>query len=151
MVALDGGKSTGWSQSGDMTRIELATCSFREFRPEMGQPIRITRGHPRWRLPYRLAGTVPELAPDAIEWAMKDDPAGFAARYQARMDYLTPEWIANTLRFQFPDGRLVLLCFEQVWGQLLPPAEVCHRRAFAEWWESKTDDQVPELSARPLL
>ncbi len=131
--------------------IALATCSYREFRPEMGLSIRITRGQPRWRLPYALAGKVLFLAPSAHEWAMKDDPAGFVEAYQARMDELTPEWIGGNLEFTFPEGRLVLLCFEQVWGQPLPPAQVCHRRAFAEWWEGRTGEEVPELSERPLL
>jgi hypothetical protein len=135
---------------GSAPPIELATCSYREFKPEMGLPIRITRGHPRWRLGYSLAGKVAELAPSAEEWAVTDDPGGFVAAYQSRMDSLGVEWIANRLRFAFPEGRLVLLCFEQVWGQALPPELICHRRAFAEWWESRTGEEVPEVSARPL-
>jgi hypothetical protein len=134
---------------GESVRGRLATCSYRAFRPEMGLAVRITRGHPRWRLPYVLAGKVNSLAPDATEWALRDDPAAFVAHYQARMDGLTVEGVAAELAGEFPDGRLVLLCFEDVWGQVLAPALVCHRRAFAEWWQDRIGDMVPELSEEP--
>jgi hypothetical protein len=35
----------------------LATCSYRAFRPEMGHAVRITRGAPRYKLGYELAGS----------------------------------------------------------------------------------------------
>ena len=91
------------------------------------------------------------LALDATERAMRDDPAGFVPHYQARMDALTVEGIAAELEAAYPEGRIVLLCFEDVHGRELPPAQICHRRTFAEWWQDRAGDVVPELSERPLL
>lgn len=36
----------------------------------------------------------------------------------------------------------VLLCFES----LKTPGQFCHRRIFAEWWESITGEVIPELT-----
>lgn len=129
----------------------LATCSYRAFRPEMGAAVRITRGAPRWRLHYQIAGTIPELAPTAREFGIKDG-AEFTAAYQVRLTEVGFDRVAELLKATVPRGRIVLCCFESLSAVALdvPQPYICHRRCFAEWWEAQTGDVVPELSEEPL-
>ncbi|MFF7586721.1 DUF488 family protein [Kitasatospora purpeofusca] len=122
--------------------ITLFTSRFQQFRPEQGVPVRITRGAPRFRLPYQLLHTVAELAPGAA-YFNRPQPE-FTAAYRADLAALGAHRIAERLGAiaeQEREQRLVLLCFED----LAKPNEWCHRRIFAEWWLEATGDQVREL------
>lgn len=105
-------------------------------------PIRFTRGHPRFKLRYQLAGSIPVLAPTKDEFAIRDD-AAFTAAYRARLDTLDfaeiAAEIAAIVDTAGADGA-VLLCFEDV-----RIGDVCHRSIFAQWWEDHTGVPVPEL------
>lgn len=108
-------------------------------------PVRITLGAPRWKLPYRLAGTVTVLAPTRAIFALKDS-AGFEAAYRAHLDQAGTAAVVAELERVAADNPgtpgLVLLCFEDV-ERLGDSA--CHRRMFARWWEEATGQAVPEL------
>ena len=106
--------------------------------------VRITIGHPRFHLGYRLAGTIPELAPrrDMLGKA----PAEFAALYTALLEerggveQLTQRFAAVAAEAR--SAALVLLCFED----LRKPDVFCHRRVFAEWWEAQTGAVIEEIA-----
>ncbi|MBM9505290.1 DUF488 family protein [Actinacidiphila acididurans] len=104
--------------------------------------MRITRGAPRFKLPYPLAHSVRELAPRG-DYFDKPRPE-FTAAYRADLDHLGSQTVAELLRAiadASGDHRLVLLCFED----LADPAQWCHRRIFAAWWKDTTGDDVREL------
>jgi hypothetical protein len=114
----------------------------------MGVPVRTTITAPRWKLPYELRHKIMEIAPDkAFLRAPKPE---FTARYFAKLDEVTPAWLIEVMTRiagQAGDGRLVLLCFED----LTKPGEWCHRSLFAEWWLDKTGEQVREIAAPPPM
>ncbi len=100
-------------------------------------PIRITVGHPRFKLEYKLADTITELAPDR-EWFGDPD---FPHFYRAR---LYDHGVAKIRSWFDPydvafDG-VVLLCFEDVFA-----GKTCHRTMFADWWTEETGEPVAEL------
>ncbi|MEV4557169.1 DUF488 family protein [Kitasatospora sp. NPDC049285] len=125
-----------------MQAITLFTSRFQGYRPGQGVPVRITRGAPRFRLPYQITHTVAELAP-AAAYFHRPRPE-FTASYRADLAALGAARIAERLgRIAQQEGeqRLVLLCFED-----LAKSDVwCHRRIFADWWQDVTGDQVREL------
>lgn len=126
---------------------QLATSRYQNERLVVRSgrvPIRITAGHPRFRLGYSLAGTISELAPSRSMLAI-DDPIVFRNAYESQLDEVGVDVL--TQRFDEVLGaeesdRLVLLCFEDIsrLGELS-----CHRRIFAHWWEARTGEEVPEL------
>jgi len=123
--------------------VELATCSWRTYRPEMGVPVRITLGKPpRWfaheHEEIRL------LAPPPRVFRLKDDAASKAA-YGQHLDAVGVDRLRRVferLAEKHGGRRLVQLCFE---------ADVadCHRGQFARWWQERTGQEVPELGSWP--
>lgn len=92
--------------------------------------VRITLGHPRFKLPYPIAATMRELAPDR---AWFHAPAEvFREKYLEKLEDVGFERIIGKLRALHEDtGQpLVLLCFERV-------GEDCHRFQLATWLESQ--------------
>ncbi len=101
--------------------------------------IAISRGKPRWRLPfrYRVLGL---LAPSREAFALKDH-AEFEAAYLAGLEEIGSDAIPAALeRISRENGGrpLVLLCWEK-------PGEFCHRRIVSAWLEERTGQKVPEL------
>ena len=122
--------------------LTLFTNRYQQFKATQGVPVRITRGAPRFKLPYTLTHSVRELAPRR-EYFSKPLPE-FTSAYRADLDHLGPARIAECLgQVAEAEGehRLVLLCFED----LSDPRLWCHRRVFASWWKDVTDDDVREL------
>jgi hypothetical protein len=127
-------------------RVAVATSAYRSapLITHSGlAPVRITRGGPRFRLGYRLAASVMDLAPTR-EMLRIEDEAAFSLAYRARLDEIG----VNALGARFTEvaratgtSGVVLLCFEDIVGQ----EEWCHRRIFAQWWEERTGQIVPEL------
>ncbi|MGI5292968.1 hypothetical protein ACQEVF_57995 [Nonomuraea polychroma] len=128
----------------------LATCSFKEFLPEYGVPVRISAGTPeRFRkLPYELTFTLPAATPPwkILKWeydAYRDD---FVGRLNAVGIETVASQIAQIVRqVGDADAQLVLLCFEN----LSQPSTWCHRTMFAIWWRAQTGEDVPELGTVP--
>jgi len=119
--------------------VELATCSWRGFGPEMGVAVRITLGRPpRWfRHPHE---EIRLLAPPPAVFRLRDDVA-FEAAYGQHLEVVGTERLM--LRFwdlsaKHDGRRLGLLCFEA-------DVAACHRGQFGMWWQQQTGREVPEL------
>ncbi len=122
--------------------LTLFTNRYQDFRPDQGVPVRITRGAPRFRLPYSLKHSVRGLAPRR-EYFSKP-LADFTTAYRSDLDRLGAQEVADVLHGIAQaegDHRLVLLCFED----LADPRLWCHRRVFAAWWRDSTGEEVREL------
>lgn len=131
--------------------VRLATCTYQEFAPHMGTPVRTTAGHPRFPLSYRLAGHARLVTPtrdllsinarDAYEW-------GYRRLLNERgIDAIRNELVAIAGAHDL-DSPLVLLCFDRL--DKAPLADAwCHRTMLAAWWTEQTGDEVPELGALP--
>jgi hypothetical protein len=104
-------------------------------------PVGISRGVPRWPLPYRYK-LLRLLAPSRETFALQDLEE-FQQAYMAGLEDIGVGKIAWALRkiSREHSGRpLALLCYENT-----HTGEVCHRRMFAEWWKAQTGQEVPEL------
>lgn len=105
--------------------------------------VQISQGLPRWKYcqpDYNLAGITPEY----------DRHAGHSAeelrrQYRAQLD----DYGVDNIRADFADlaemmradgsqAEPVLCCHEK-------DGSTCHRRWFAEWWQEKTGETIPEL------
>jgi hypothetical protein len=122
---------------------DLATCSWRRYRPEMGVAVRITLGRPpRWfGHPHE---EVRLLAPPPALFRLKDD-AAFEAAYEQHLNAVGVERLSQRFRDlseKHGGRRLVLLCFEA-------RVEDCHRGQFARWWRGQTGQRVEELDCWP--
>ena len=111
-------------------------------------PVATTVGMPKFPLRYHLGGLVPQVAPHGIFG--KDDltERQFKNRYVTRLEEIGPDVIAGYLEaiVQSHDSHgVVLLCFCNLDEQF------CHRRMFAEWWQTKTGIVVPELEPATLF
>lgn len=129
--------------------LDLATSRYQAATAieESGRlPVGITKGRPRWRLPYDLAGNIRRLGAVGPGEFTEKDRDRFAALYRSRMDDIGIDKVRMLLQAAAGDhDRLVLLCYEDVHK----PGEWCHRRIFAEWYEEQTGDAVPELPPAP--
>ncbi|MGW3736643.1 hypothetical protein [Streptomyces sp. NPDC005148] len=131
--------------------LRLATCTYQEFAPHMGTPVRTTAGHPRFSLSYKLAGHARLITParellkinvrDAYEWGYRRLLNGNG------IDAIHAELTAIAGSFDL-DSPLVLLCFDRL-DKLTPPDNWCHRSMLAAWWTEQTGDEVPELGGLP--
>ena len=124
--------------------VELATSSWKQYRPGMGVPVRITLGKPRFKVGFEYE-EIRLLAPTPAIFRLKSD-ADFEREYLAHLDRIGAERLRDA--FDAVSGkhrgrRLVLLCYESV-----VDGEVCHRRMFAQWWEQQTGQDVPESAVR---
>lgn len=110
-------------------------------------PVGFTRGNPRFRRPYELAGNVRQLAPHPRLWGL--DGEAFDRAYREQLDALGVDQIRALLEPYRRDNRsIILCCFED----LRQPGARCHRTTFAAWWQEHAGEAVhelPELSPRP--
>ena len=142
MAAEFGARGGVARSSGLCVRVYTARYSNPAVEQSGLVPVRITVGHPRFRLRYELGGFIRELAPFGLRSV--SDPDEFDQRYIAQLDALGADAIRKLLQAvsDVNGGRdLVLLCFED----LRDPSKHCHRTTFAEWWHQRTGEQVVEL------
>lgn len=128
--------------------MKLFTSRYQRFQPAQGAPVRTTVGAPRYQLPYDLAGHARLLAPSYNMLKLDEQP--YRHIYVERLESAGLDAIQAELADiadQAQDERLVLLCFCDL--SVPPPNAWCHRRMFADWWQEKTDEDVPELAERP--
>lgn len=122
--------------------VSLATCSFQEFHPSMGAPIRTTVGAPRYPLGYDLAGHW--LAVTPIRSFLGQPEAIYRDLYRRMLDQVGIKRLVretHDLAAKAGSERLVLLCFDR----LAKADGWCHRTMLAEWWLERTGEVVPEL------
>ena len=122
--------------------MRFATCSFPEFRPEMGIPVRSSRGFPRYKLRYPLVHKMPSTFP-ARHWLDLDYDEFdqlYRQHVRANLNLILSE--ADQVRHAAADhdSPLVLLCFEQ----LHRPGQWCHRRILAHALEELTGELIVE-------
>lgn len=123
----------------------FATCTYQEFDPSYGIPVRATVGYPRFKLRYQLSANMPDVAPG--KWFNSVSDEKFIEMYFAKLDSVGVAAVrseAEAIReaaHRITDP-VVLLCFDKLW---LHPEELCHRRLFAQWWEDHTGEEVPEF------
>jgi hypothetical protein len=101
--------------------------------------VGISRGQPRWKLPYRYR-VLDLLAPNRATFAL-EDLGQFEEAYLAGLEDIGQEVIIGALEQMAREGRgkpLVLLCWEA-------PGEPCHRFMAASWLREKAGIEVPEL------
>ncbi|MFJ7489706.1 hypothetical protein ACIQZB_00345 [Streptomyces sp. NPDC097727] len=124
--------------------MQLATCTYQEFTPTMGAPIRTTAGAPRWSLGYQLAGHAKLITPtrELLAANLPEDAYEFSYRRILNghgIDRIHAE--LATLAARTGGARLVLLCFDK----MNKPENWCHRRMLAAYWLEQTGDEIPEL------
>jgi len=103
--------------------------------------VGITRGAPKFKLGYSLAGNILEIAPPGYLFN-EYDRKKFTPQYFKHMDRIGPVLLARKLSFFEKMGKpVVLCCYEDVRN----PEDWCHRLVFAEWWQSRTGECIEEL------
>lgn len=103
--------------------------------------VGITRGAPKFRLAYRLAGNIMDIAPPGYLFN-ENDRARFTPRYFKHMDRVGVQNIYSVLRhYELLGKPVVLCCYEDVRN----PRDWCHRLVFAEWWKARTGEVIEEL------
>lgn len=114
-----------------MDAIRLATCTYQEFAPHMGTPVRTTAGHPRFSLPYQLAGHARLITPTRELLKINaEDAYEFSYRRLLNgngLENIRRE-LATIAAASGSDGPLVLLCFDR-FDKLRPRTP----GAIAEW------------------
>jgi len=144
--------------------MNLYTCSYNEYQPEMGLAVRISAGVPSYQIPeFNPFRTVVAATPtwDYLHTEQENYDRHFYAQLDAhgvdafRADFQRVRKEANLRK----DAPLVMLCFEKL-GKLecneeheIETAEEgwCHRRKFAGWWKQQTGEDIPELGTRAKL
>jgi len=126
--------------------MNLATSRYQAadlIRASGRAAVGITRGNPRWPLPYPLVTNLRQLAPTGDMLHM-EDRFMFEEVYHDRLEHLGAGGVRKLLEGvakQANNERLCLLCYED----LTKPGLWCHRRLFANWWLENTGEVVPEL------
>lgn len=125
--------------------MELATCSYSEFKTEMGYPVRISIGSPRFKTNYELKDNHWSLTPRASYLRASD--AVFYGSLEDQMSKRGAQKIWDDLLViskRAGQERLVLLCFER-----LDRRDDCHRTFVAKWMGQQLGIEIPELGATP--
>jgi hypothetical protein len=124
---------------------DLATASWATVgrlrsarRFDVGVPVRISIGTPKWITGAEHFPAVTELMPWGLMKLTGDE---FDERYVARLDRVGPDRIADRLRSIGRDygTTLLLTCWEA------DPLG-CHRSTAARWLEDRLDADVPEIA-----
>jgi hypothetical protein len=124
-------------------RLFTARYSNPSLATHPAAKVQTSLGAPKFKLPYHLGATIPELAPAG--WMLNKSGAEFADLYtqllerRGGIDHLA-ERFADVARAASVD-QLVLLCFEDI----TKPGLFCHRRVFGTYWEQRTGQAVEEL------
>jgi hypothetical protein len=119
--------------------IEIYTSHWRSPLLEnvQAQIIGISRGEPRWRLPFRYR-RLRALAPNDEAWRQQSWEA-FEAIYARQLEEIGALAVLRDLERIAEDKPAVLLCWER------PGDEFCHRWQLADWLHQQFGITVPEL------
>ncbi|MFF2612347.1 hypothetical protein [Kitasatospora sp. NPDC058046] len=132
--------------------LTLATCTYQEYRPTMGLPVRTTVGGARF-FTEPIAGHAQAITPsrDLVDAARSGLPAdAYELQYRRQLNAVGLDAIRAELEFiarrnAAGDTPLVLLCFDV----LSKPNNWCHRSQFARFWGEQTGEVIPELGSQP--
>lgn len=136
--------------------INIATCSYSEYRPEMGMPVRASIGAPRWFTHPHACW--PNVYPQRHWLQLPYDQ--YLPRYLDMLDAHGPqklrddlEAMATTFKQNYGGDRptrAVLLCYEKL-SKVLPDNEPnwCHRSMASSWLSFHLGVAIPELGALP--
>lgn len=105
--------------------------------------VGITRGAPKFKLGYTLAGNIFEIAPPGYLFN-EYNRERFTGPYFRHMDKVGVALIKRIFaayELKAQGKPLVLCCYEDV----RKPNEWCHRLVFAEWWKARTGETIEEL------
>lgn len=116
----------------------LYTASYATWRPDLGVPVRISRGRPRGWVDGEV---LPALIPTAaVAFGIEDDAeARRVYRHQLHRHSHVIDRALFDLGRMYGNHPLVLLCHEA------DPAR-CHRRWAAEWLTHRYSIDVPETT-----
>jgi hypothetical protein len=125
--------------------VDLYTSRWanRELARLACRPVGISRGVPRFPLPYKYR-QVRELAPDNATWVEKDLEA-FRLSYERQLGEIGADAILARLERESGGLPAVLLCFEDV----TQPGAWCHRTMLREWL-TKRGVRISELEPGDL-
>ncbi|MGW5147579.1 DUF488 family protein [Rhodococcus koreensis] len=125
--------------------MNLYTCSYNEYLPNMGLAVRTSNGTPHWFRP--VEGQFPyweSVAPKP--WTLKWPKDKFIQAYNAQLDHYGPDQLKaeiEQLATMFDAENLVLLCYEK----LSLKGRWCHRTLLAAWLCDNLGIPVEELGA----
>jgi hypothetical protein len=105
-------------------------------------PVRISRGSPRFKIPYQIEATIPSLMPTYEMWRKGYSGAQYWDLLDARYDEIMTS--IEAIR-KGQKRSLVMLCFCDVPLIVVPGGKWCHRQIFADWWKKNTGEEVKEL------
>jgi hypothetical protein len=123
-------------------KIELFTSRYSDMEDSMGVAVVTSIGEPKFPYDATRRASCKMLAPYGVN--MGADIKTFTERYRDRLDNYGVEKIMgrfNLIANEHEEGRLVLLCFEDI----TKPGKWCHRRLFADWWKEKTGVEIPDI------
>lgn len=127
----------------DTTTPTFYTCSYTEFRPEMGVPVQASLGRPKFNLKYDLRESLWPFTPRGKY--LRSDSRTFEAEMVKQMDRYGVPYMVDALhqiRERANGLTPVILCFER-----LNTGKWCHRSIVSDWWTARTGEVVPELGA----
>ena len=103
-------------------------------------PVGVTLGRPRFKVDYAYV-YLRLLAPQKYMWGKSHEEFSRLYRqYLEQIGFARIKAELEDISIGHGDKDLILLCFEDV-----HKGENCHRRVFAEWWQEKTGEEVPEV------
>jgi hypothetical protein len=127
--------------------IELYTSHWRSplLADVDAQIVSISRGEPRWRLPFRFR-RLRQLAPGTEAWSHKADREAFENAYQRQLQEIGAEPILERLEEIGAGKPAILLC----WERLDKPGEWCHRQLLSRFLLDEAGIVLPELGTGML-
>ena len=124
-------------------RLFTSFWSNPELRDLDAVIVSISRGEPRWPLPFTYR-RIRELAPDNETWKHQDRDS-FERSYITQLEKVGATAILERLeRISGTRRPVVMLCWER------PDAEYCHRWTLSRFIERDAGITVPELRAEML-
>lgn len=122
-----------------MTKLYVSRYSNKDLAETNAVKLGISLGRPRFKVQYEIKGNIYVLAPNRAIFNL--DKVNFTKRYKEQLDKLGVEKIKAILaEYGYGEAEeMILLCYEDITTE-----KWCHRTVFAEWWQEKTGEEVPE-------
>lgn len=133
------------------TRLYTSRYNNKNLANDEVVKIGITRGFPKFRLPYQLKTNIKSFGPPSYLFNTHDREK-FTPRYFDYMDSIGIDKVKEMLKiYGYGTAKeMALLCYEDVREE----GKWCHRLVFAEWWEVRTGEKIeeyPDSSPDPMI